>query len=300
MRRILPFLLALLLCAPLAAHGEETSVAGYVMDAALFHEMEAGFRDQVFGGEVGSIDLTDTQTLLFTQEEAARMLPSVTVMIRQAVPLVEDVDSMVLVTQSLLEHMQALQAENPDAFLFNTERAMAHVDTGFHFAVAEVEVWLWAQDGSAVMMPLFFYDGESGELIDGVYLLTVAIAGPESAYYALYSGAEQVVDYLMCVEMASDQSDFQRAVIEWYLSNFGGAEDGAADADGGGDLGSLRITVDSGHAREAGEEDAARVGTVRKGEVYPIEAVAESGWYEIRLADGTQAYISPALGERVE
>lgn len=234
------------------------------------------------------------------------MLPSLTVMIRQAAPLLESMEQMVGITQSLLETMQALQAQHPDAFLFNEEMAMAHAETGFRFAVAEEDLWLWAQDGSGVMLPIFFYDGESGAMIDGVYLLTVVIVGPQSAYYALYSGGEIVLDYLMCVEVASDRSDFQRAVVQWYLSAFvdgqeeeaGAAEATPPEEDAG--LGSIRVTVEAGRVRAEGNTDAKAVGIVRQDQVYPVHSVAKSGWYEIELENGMRGFISPALCEQVE
>ncbi|MDL2319159.1 SH3 domain-containing protein [Eubacteriales bacterium OttesenSCG-928-A19] len=294
MRRMVICLLALLLCPALAARGEETAVSGYVMEAEAFYALEASFRERAFAGDAQSVELTETQTLMFVCEAPARMLPSLTVMIRQAVPLLESMEQMVGITQSLLETMQVLQAQHPEAFLFNEERAMAHAETGFRFAVAEEDLWLWAQDGSGVMLPFFFYDGESGAMIDGVYLLTVVIVGPQSAYYALYNGAELVLDYLMCVEVASNQSDFQRAVVQWYLGTFVDAQ--AEDAG----LGSLRITVKAGRVRAEGGTDAKVVGTVRQDQVYPILSVAKSGWYEIELEGGMRGFISPALCEKVE
>lgn len=301
MRKFLSLMLLLLLV-PFPALGEETTVAGYVMAREPFYEMETSFREQTFSGETISIELTDTQTLIFTSEAAARMLPSLTVMIQQAVPLAEDVDGMVSITQSLLETMQGLQTEHPEAFLFNDAMAMEHAETGFHFAVAEPDIWLWAQDGSAVMLPIYFYDGESGALIDGVYLLTIVIVGPQSAYYALYSSAAVVLDYVMRVEIASDRSGFQLGVVQWYLANFVDQETTAPPDDGAETegLGSVRITVKSGFARAEGNTDADALGSVRKDEVYEIHSLSDSGWYEITLESGKQAFISPALGETVE
>lgn len=307
MRMLLSLLLTFLLFPSPWAYGGETAVSGYVMEVEPFFELEESFREQAFPGEMLRLALTDTQTLMFTSEDTGRMLPSLTVMIKQAVSLAENVPDMSSITQSLLETMHRLQADYPDAFLFNEAMAMEHAETGFQFAVAEPDLWLWAQNGNAVMLPIFFYDGESGTLIDGVYLLSIVIAGPESAYYALYNDASIVLDYLTRVEVSSDQGDFQRAVVLWYLDTFVDPQtleqqpDSEAEGEAKtGGLGSIIITVESGRARAEGNQDTKVVGAVRKDQVYKVYSISDSGWFEIQLEDGTRAFVSPALCERME
>lgn len=220
MKRIVLMACCLLLVCS-AALAEENTVAGFVMESDAYRQMEDNFRETAFAGEMTSIDLTDTQTLLIVPEAAeAAMLPSLTVLIEQPVLLADDMDTMVQTVQSVLELMQSLQEAHPEAFLFHTEMAMAHAGTGLNFAVADQSLWLWADDATGLMLPIYLYDAQTEEMVGDVMLFSIMATGADKGYYALYTAAELVVDYLTHVEVSSGRSSFQTAVIQWYIESF--------------------------------------------------------------------------------
>lgn len=54
------------------------------------------------------------------------------------------------------------------------------------------------------------------------------------------------------------------------------------------------------NVRIAGNVDSERIGTAQTGNMYPLLGISSSGWYKIRLEDGTEGYISPNMAEIVE
>lgn len=319
MRKLLLLLLTLVLVFPAVSVAEETTtVTGYVMERAAFYQMEEAFRTLTFEKEMHSIELTGTQTLMYIPQKTNAMVPSLTVLIQEPVGLADDVDEMVSIVQSVLDTLLYLQSGNPDAFLFNHDLAAEYEETGMSFAVAEPEVWLWADDGRSVMLPIYFYDNTNGNIIGDVYLFTITHVSESSGYCALYTDPEPVVDYLMSVEMNTASSAFQSTVIGWYLANFVEDETRAQGTDtaenslgeaapvtgneteAAGGPEAVVIAVRSGNARSEGDTNAKIVGVVQKGQVYDVLSVSSKGWYEIELSSGERAYISPALVEKTK
>lgn len=286
---------AMLAAAPALAESvpEAVEVAGYVLEGDAFRAMEEGFRQAAFSGEMYSVELTDTQTLMFVTGEAEHMVPSLTVLISEPVVLVDDLDEAVAIVQSLLETMQWQQTLHPEVMAFDNERAQAHAETGLGFAVEDRAIWLWAEDGSGLVIPMYLHDGTTGEMVDGVYLLSICPVEEDSGYYALYNDPALVLSYLGHVEIRSDVSGFQQAISKWYVQTF--MADGAAAGDGQ----RVRIVTDGGNARAEDHEEAQIVGRVVRGEEYALLSVTERGWYEIELEDGARAFISSKIGQVV-
>ena len=317
-RTLLCVLLSLVLCAaaPLS-FAEERAVSGFVMEVQNFAEMEQRFRERGFSGDVSSVALSYTQTFALAIEEAVRLMPDVSLQMQEAAELVEDTDQMVSAVQYLLEVALLLQENFPDVFVFNMEMAQAHAETGFGYAIAEPELWLWAANAQGVMLPIYFHDETTGELVDGVYLLNVINSANGGVYYALYNDVETVVEYLMSVELNSGSSLFQQTVIQWYIDNF--VEQGTSEAEGGnapdaGDIsetttpesakdtdtqdyiGFAKVTASgSANVRKAGNGESEVVGAVIEGSSYKVLSIDENGWYELLLSDGATGFISPKL-----
>lgn len=294
-RSTLLCLLLLALLLPAAIHAEEggtepalaTPTVGFSLPAESFVALDAAFREGAFGGELKSVALSETMTFLFVPEEEDRFMPSLTIQDAQGAQLPTDATAMVEVVQSIIQTAQFLQGEFPDEFLFSTEKMQAHADATLGFAIADPEVWLWMDNGAAVMLPFYFHIDDN-TMVDDPYLLTIAQMQDGSGQYLLYNGAEYVVDYLMCVEMVSDQSLFQQTMINWYMERF---VDGQADVS----LGTVEVKVESGKVRAEGHSEADEVGIVLKGQTFSILSISEGGWYEIELADGTRGFVSPLL-----
>lgn len=305
MKKLCILLVALLLAAT-PALAEEVEVAGYVLEADAFAAMEEGFRTAAFDGEMYTVELTETQTLMFVPEETEHIVPSFTVMIREPVALVDDLDEMVAIVQSMLEMMQMQQGLHPEAMAFNNEMVQPYLETGLGFAVADRSIWLWAEDGSGMMLPIYLHDATTNALADSLYLLSICRASADSGYYALYNEAAQVVEYLSHVEIRSDASTFQQALALWYMESFVSEADlAAAQAEASapeteanvGDR--VRVTTNGGNARAEGSEDAEVVQRIAQGKEYTVVSVTDQGWYEIELEDGQTAFISSKIVEVV-
>lgn len=319
MKKWLCVLLSLMLCvAASLSFAEEQTVSGFVMEKQMFAEMVQRFRTRGFAADVNSVTLSQTQLYTLAVEAPDRLMPDVALQMSEAAEISEDVEEMTATVQYLLEIALLLQEKFPEVFVFNVDMVQAHVETGFGYAIAEPELWLWADNAQGVMLPVFFHDETTGELIDGVYLLNAVNLSEGGVYYTLYNDAETVVDYLMSVELNSGKSLFQRMVIQWYITSFveqgiagdekvaNTADDGAAgekgeDAGTQAYIGFARITAsDSANVRSEGNGEAAIVGAVRAGNTYKVLSVSESGWYELLLTDGTTGYVSPKLVDYTE
>lgn len=63
----------------------------------------------------------------------------------------------------------------------------------------------------------------------------------------------------------------------------------------------VKIRDDGGvNVRKESNSDSAKVGTAKAGATYPLLSVADNGWYEIQLSDGTTGYVSPKMSSLVE
>ena len=276
---------------------EESSqmVRGYVIENDVFFTMEENFRQADFSGEMGSVDLSETQTLLFNPTPVDRLLPALSVTITDADPFSEDADALAATLGSLIGVMQYLQEQFPDSFLFNEEMAAPYEDAGISYLVAEPEIWLWPSSAGAVLMPVCFYENRRGTLIDDMYLMEVMAVEDGGLCYILYNDPQHVADYIEHVTITADDSAFQYALAFWYLKNYMLSSTDIEQEEGA--LGMLRVTNTLCFVRASSDTGSRIVARVRRGEWYPVLSEAENGWLEIRLTDGTVGFISPNLVE---
>lgn len=204
---------------PTAATTEAAqTVRGFVIADDVFFEMEKGFRQNDFSGDMASLALSDTQTLVFNPKQENRLLPNLSVSLASAEVFSEDLDALSTTLGSLIETMQLLQEQFPDSFLFNDELAASH-EAGISYAISDPEIWLWPESAQAVLIPVFFYENEHGMLIDDIYLLEVLAAADGTLYYILYNDPQHVVDYIAHVTISGSNSLFQHVLALWYVEN---------------------------------------------------------------------------------
>lgn len=270
-------------------------VSGFVIDNETFFALEERFRISEFSGTMSSVDLSETQTLVFNQEPVNRLLPTLAVTIADAEPFKEDANELASTVGSLIGVMQYLQDQFPDTFMFNNVMAEAYDGVGLGYLVAEPELWLWPESAGAVFIPVCFYENRRGTLIDDMYLLEVMAVEDGGLCYILYNDPQYVADYMEYVTVTADASAFQYALAFWYLKNYMLTatdiehEQGAA--------GMLRVLNTLCFVRASSDTASQIVARVKRGEWYPVLSIAENGWYEIRLTDGTIGYISSNLVE---
>jgi hypothetical protein len=277
---------------------EDTSdkmVRGFVIDNDVFFALEETFRMTDFSGEMSSVDLSETQTLVFDSKPVDRLLPTLSVTLSEADPFSEDADELASTLGSIIGVMQYLQEQFPDTFLFNDEMASEYETSGLGYLVAEPELWLWPDSAGAVFIPVCFYENARGTLVDDMYLLEVLAVEDGGLCYILYNDPQRVADYMEHVTVNADASAFQYALAFWYLKNYMltaidiEQEEGAA--------GMLRVLNTLCFVREFSDSSSRIVSRVKRGEWYPVLSIAENGWYEIRLTDGSIGYISSNLVE---
>lgn len=270
-------------------------VQGFVIDNDAFFALEEYFRTTDFSGEMSSVELSETQALIFNPSPVDHLLPTLSVTITEADPFSEDANELAATVGSIVGVMQYLQEQFPETFLFNNEMASLYDGIGLGYLVAEPELWLWPESAGAVFVPVCFYENRRGTLIDDMYLLEVLAIEDGGLCYILYNDPQRVADYMEHVTVNADASPFQYALAFWYLKNYMltsadiEQEQGAA--------GMLRVLNTLCFVREASDTGSRIVARVKRGEWYPVLTIAENGWYEIRCTDGTIGFISPNLVE---
>jgi len=270
-------------------------VRGFVIENDVFFALEESFRMADFSGMMSSVELSETQTLVFNPEPVDRLLPALSVTLMDADPFTEDADALAATLGSLIGVMQFLQEQFPDSFLFNEEMAALYADSGLSYLVAEPELWLWPASAGAVFVPVCFYENRRGTLIDDMYLLEILAAEDGALCYILYNDPQRVADYMEFVTVTADDSAFQYALAFWYLKNYMLTAVDIEHEEGA--LGMLRVQNALCFVRASSDTASRIVARVRRGEWYPVLSMAENGWYEIRLTDGEIGFISPNLVE---
>jgi len=286
------FLVFLLLPAVAPAEEPAKAVQGFIVDNDAFFMLEERFLQKDFSGSMGSVELSETQLLVFNPEPIERLLPNLAVTLTNADPLTEDSEALATTLGSLIQAMQYLQGQYPDVFVFNNEIAAAYDEAGLSYLVAEPELWLWPETGNAVFVPVCFYESASGALIDGMYLMEVMAAEDGALCYLLYNDPEHVASYLEHVKINADDSSFQYALALWYVQNYLMNQKIAFEDDA---VGAVCVVNNVCHVRVSSDAASNIVARVGRGEWYPVLSVAENGWYQIRLGDGRIGYISPML-----
>jgi len=289
-------LLALLWAIPPAIAEDVTVVRGFVIEDGVFRAMDETFRQDI-SGVMSSIALNETQTLTFRPGLTDRLLPNLAVTVAGADSFAEDVETLAATVGSLIETLQVLQQQFPEAFLFNDEKAQAYAAVGLSYLVAEPELWLWPESAYAVLVPVCFYENEGGQLVDGIYLLEVTATSGGTLCYILYNDPQHVADYMAHMTVSADQSPFQHALAFWYVQNYleqvleeaGGAPEEAT-------VGTVQVIHSSDvNVRPTSDAASRAVAWAKPGAEYPVLSVAENGWYRIRCTDGVTGYISPNL-----
>lgn len=326
----LMFVVALVLLIGLSAVGF-AEVSGITLDYNGFYEMEHGFRDRVFDREVSVVGLSEEENFMFIPDEVDHLLPSLVLTNEKEMTITDDIDAMVQTVGTLIQTAQALQQNFPSAFIFNQTLVEAHAENGLGYAIADQTIWLWAEDEKAVMLPIYFYDNGTGDLVDNVYLLTAVAPNNGANYYAFYNEGEIVDAYLQHVTLNPDESVFQLTVSQWLAGQTDGAAAGEAseeenpaaateapteasfaavmdeeqlpEPDGQGTyasvpnesgyIGNVIVSKAKAYVRVEGKENAKTIATVRKGTEYPVLSISENGWYEIEVSEGKIGFIHP-------
>lgn len=303
--------LMLVFLVPASAMANDAAVSGFVLNTDVFYTLESELRQAALDRPLKSANLTDTITLFFDGEISDHLLPNLALIDTQTTSLAEDVPSMVEMVQGIVTTLQTLQASFPDAFLFNTEMVAPYIETGVSVMVGGAEIWLWAQNGLAVMLPLYFASEENGAMLDNPYLLTLVTTNDNGSYYTLYNDPNLLMQYVAQVEFSSEGSDFQHQFVVWYLSvHMNGSGDETKPAttgnlqeenmqdkpEEGKYLGTVTVKApSSANVRAAADTGSDVVEVVKNGHRYNVLSIAENGWYEIELRDGRTGFIAPSL-----
>jgi hypothetical protein len=274
----------------------------FALSAQEFHTLAQSFYDGVFQGDLKSVQLSDTQTFLFSPARVNRLLTNFSVHIQAPFDIPQDMETMVQTVQSAIETAQLIQETFPDVFLFDQERAAGYAEEGLGFLLGEADLWLWAEDGRAVFLPMAFYNETTGALADGFYLIFLSKPSDAEAYFVMYHSPDYVVEYMRHMRLNTENSDFQKAMILWYMAKFEAPQE--AETPNAGDEASRRwlgtVTVsakNSANVREDSSADSELVYIARHGQSYRVLSIAENGWFEIQLPDGKTGFISPQLVE---
>ena len=295
-RTIALSLIFLLLLCPFSALAED--LYGFVIDEDVFYAMEMAFSQGDFTGKMNSVDLSETQTLVFDPTQTERLMPNLAVTVAEAEAFTADAEAVAATLGSLIETMQYLQDRFPETFFFNNEMVSPYSEDGLSYLVAETDIWLWPESLGAVLIPVCFYENKGGMLIDGIYLLEVKAPEENTLCYILYNDPRHVADYMMHVTINSEGSPFQRALAYWFVQNYySETYDEAAHVVMEDSIGMVLVTVNNCNIREQSNTDSRVVARASRDDEYPVLSIADNGWYQIRYADGMAGYISPTLVE---
>lgn len=323
-RRFVAWLLGLVML--LGPGAGALALSGYVLEDEALDTLESGLREAYFSGEMQSIELSEAQSLLFDGREVDRLLPNMWFVLGGSPDFEEDATFLSDMIGSIIASAQTLQEQFPDAFLFHTALAEAHEAAGLRYAVAETDLWLWAESMGVMLAPFFLYEESTGALVGDPYLIQVAIEALEEGHalhYIVYNDPEAVLRYLEHVEVDGAAGVFHAGLASWYVSTQAqpgeidqllqaqpspapegqpGASIDEPDVPQAGPapvpIGKAGIIVKSANIRATPSEDARVVAYAHAEEVYPVLSVDKaSGWYELLLETGETGFISPKLVE---
>lgn len=185
-------------------------------DADAFATMEQRFFSQAFGGDTGRVELSGTHTFVYQRQEPGDgFIPSLYIKNQESVTPSEE--GMRLAVQSMVESAQYLQGQFPDAFLFNREKALAGEGGSLGIALAEPDIWLWAQDERSVVFPMYFHRQGEGSLPVQVCMVSAVNQSDGSSYYALYTDGDYLRQYLRLQPLDAEASHFQMATLYWFI-----------------------------------------------------------------------------------
>lgn len=289
-----------LLCGA-AAIAEE--MPGVTLENETYLPLEDDFRTLAFDKTLIAATLSDSLAIIFDETADERFLPNLSLSYTADFPTITGEEGMLSFVIELVQAMNLIQDVRPDTPAINRALTAEHEASGLGIVLGEESLWLWAENGKAVMLPLYFYNETTGQMIDGLYLLSILQSGEASGWVNLYNDPAILMSYLGHVEVNSEQSDFQRAMIAWYLVTHHAAAPTPAQAaqpsvaDGSGYLGTVFITAKNGsaHVREDSNEQSTSIWVVLHDQRYFVTGIAENGWYQIEHRDGRTGYISPLV-----
>jgi len=297
MKRITAFcmmLLALFFSASiwgLASADEQTSPGVSIEDAAFFALGDSFFKSQ-FAGYVNTAKISETMTLMYNPNRGNRLLPNLLLTITEVDELELNLDTVKNNALTILQVMDALQKKFPDAPVFNLQMVGDMEESNLGYMVPDEQgIWLWSQSHNAVIVPVALFNGETGELVDGMYLLEIVISEDEHIVRcALYNDAQYVAEYMDYVSVDPDRSEFEAALQQWYLQNylFIHWEDSV--------IGTVRIIKSVAYVVDNPDFTAFPVARVYQGEEYQVGQYhvggkEECGWFLIRCADDKFGYL---------
>lgn len=282
--------LSFLLC------GSSACAVGVELTDEAFRQLDEGFFADSFGGEVGTVAISDTLAFSFAYEEPNGLMPGLFIQSTEGMSIPEAPDEMLTVVLSIIETAQYLQSEFPEVFIFNAALAESYGETGLGFTIAEPELWIWSSTKDGVLLPLYFHEQAEGAMADEVYLLSLTQQSGGNAYYALYANPSYVVEYMKRIPLDASQSQFQVALMVWLVEKYvlDDAQAGQETAQSEEDT-MVVVTAEKANIRASADADADLVASVYKNQQLKLLSVADNGWYEVETADGVRGFISPKL-----
>ena len=138
-------------------------------------------------------------------------------------------------------------------------------------------------------------DSKTGLLMeDAIYMLITIDLKGNWTYAGIDADQEVIEQYLHLYHNTSRTQLFAKA-------GFTTKEHGQPLQDESGSIGKVRIREGTPvHVRETGSTEGKRVGGAKGGMIYDCVGIAPSGWYGIRLEDGTIGYVSNKLAVWVQ
>jgi hypothetical protein len=254
----------------------------------LFYALEDSFFQPTFIGNMKTVDLSESETLVFnSSREQDRLLPNLYITMSLEEPFEVNMEMIKAMVVRILGVTDYLQEAFPEEPLFNVKMMEDRAKSGLGYMVAEPDIWLLPESCSAVMIPVCFFDNESGNLVDDIYLLEVVATEEGALRYALYNNLKYVGKYIENVKISSDGSPFQAVLVQWYLQNY--LEIMWEEIM----IGTVCVVTAVGYVGEKDNINARVVARVWQGEEYPALTETENGWYLIRYAYKVFGFISP-------
>lgn len=153
-------------------------------------------------------------------------------------------------------------------------------------------------DGEMDLLFIQMADEQGAPLTDEMFIYcrfgTTLEEDVEHVVTMLMTDQESVAQIVSALE-----GQLPQEVNSWYERRTGNA---AADPDEEEkQLQQVRIHQEGDvNVRQESSVDSARVGKAQAGAVYPCYGVADNGWFEIELEDGTRGFVSPKMATVIE
>lgn len=267
--------------------------SGMVLEDNIYSQMDDAFFDETFGGEVSSVQISDTVRFSFVPQAPEGMLPNLLIELADGASLPETPEDMLTVVHSIIETAQYLQAEFPDAFIFNNALAQTYSEAGLGFTIAEPEIWLWTAARNSVLLPFYFHEQVENAFADGMYLLSLRQSVDGKNYYTLYTNPAYVAEYMRTVPLDASQSQIQTALMVWLVEQYIATSESPAETEETAIH--LTVTALKANLRASASAESDVVAAVYKDERLKLLGAAENGWLEVETEAGQQGFILSSL-----